>query len=100
MKHLQTLGIKNILLSMGENGAIFANNSEFNHSSIKVENFISTVAAGDTMLSGFLYKYINTKEFATSFEFSIMLSSKKITQLDFVSEKQAYTFANKLERIL
>lgn len=99
IKILQKQGIQNVLLSLGADGAILATKKIFNHSKININNFISTVGAGDTMLSGYIYNYLQTNNHLSSFDFSIMLSSKKITQLEFVNKNQALTFKNKLERI-
>lgn len=97
--YLNVKGIKNILLSLGSKGAIFINDDNFIHKKIKVKHFISTVAAGDTMLSGFIYKYLKDEEFLGAFDFSVMLSAKKITQVDFVSEEDAYSLLGELERV-
>lgn len=98
-KILQSEGINNLLLSLGSKGAVFTDGNYFSHKKITVEKFVSTVGAGDTMLSGFIYNYLKTKDFESAFDFSIMLSAKKITKKHYISESEALSFSNLLERI-
>lgn len=60
LRQLQRDGAKNVLLSMGEMGAYLAwDNCPVIHIPALKEKAVNTVGAGDSMVAGFLYSYIN-----------------------------------------
>lgn len=77
-KKLCDMGAENVIVSMGKMGAVFVNKSEkyiVKSGDIKVKN---TVGAGDTMVAGFLYKFINGGKFEESLVFASELAEKRI----------------------
>ena len=64
IKKLQELGALNVLVSLGEDGAIFiddqGNEYELNAPSI---NVVNTVGAGDSMLAGFMYGFLKNRDY-------------------------------------
>ena len=78
-KKLCDMGAENVIVSMGKMGAVFVNNSvEYivKAESVKVKN---TVGAGDTMVAGFLHRFINGNSFRECFEFASRLAEKRIS---------------------
>ncbi len=62
-KKLQSLGSKNVLVSMGERGAILlTKENTYKVKPIKI-NPISTVGAGDSMVAGFIAEYNKSKNY-------------------------------------
>lgn len=72
------MGAENVIVSMGKMGAVFVNNNyEYivKSGGVKVKN---TVGAGDTMVAGFLHKFINGCKFEESLRFASELAEKLI----------------------
>lgn len=63
-RELIKMGAKNVLVSMGENGAILVTEDDavFESGVIK-GNVVNTVGAGDSMIAGFLAGYLRKKDF-------------------------------------
>lgn len=70
------IGAENVIVSMGENGAVYidSNRNYFVHKGIKgdVKN---TVGAGDSMVGGFLYGIINGYDNKSAFDFAVACGS-------------------------
>ena len=64
-KRLQSMGAKNVLVSMGKNGsALFCENGNILRADSVGGKAINTVGAGDSMVAGFVAGYIKTADFA------------------------------------
>lgn len=61
IKRLETLGAKNISITMGANGSINKINGKYYQVKPIKLNFISSVGAGDSFVAGFLNEYIKNK---------------------------------------
>ena len=65
-KKLQLKGAKNVLVSLGNMGAVLLDENGYSYKmkAIKIENVINTVGAGDSMVAGFIagYKKFNNHE--------------------------------------
>ena len=59
LSKLNSLGVKNILLSVGAKGAILSSESSTLQALVEKQEVINTVGAGDSMVAGFLYKHSN-----------------------------------------
>lgn len=62
-KKLCDMGAENVIVSMGEMGAVFVNNRETYTAETEKVNALNTVGAGDAMVGGFLYGFINKGNF-------------------------------------
>ena len=51
--HLRSLGVKNVIVTLGAQGALFANAQGFKHFPAPVVQPVDTTAAGDTFVGGF-----------------------------------------------
>ncbi len=64
-KKLQTMGAKNVLVSLGKDGALLLDENENVYKTSTVEGKpINTVGSGDSMVAGFIAGYINTQNYA------------------------------------
>jgi 1-phosphofructokinase len=80
-KKLCEMGAENVIISMGNIGAVFVNiNNEYTVKANKI-NVANTVGAGDTMLAGFIYSLINKKDFEESLIFALALAEKHIQSI-------------------
>lgn len=88
-KNLQQMGAKNVLVSMGKDGALLiTENDEIYISNVPKGNVINSVGAGDSMVAGFISGYINTNSYKEALRlgaasgsataFSSDLSSKEL----------------------
>ena len=60
---LQTMGARNVLVSMAENGAILINeNGKVNITAAPKGKAVNSVGAGDSMVAGFLKGYLDKKD--------------------------------------
>ncbi len=63
-KKLQEKGARNVLISLGGDGAILiTENNEIFQEKVKQGKLINSVGAGDSMVAGFLYGYLETKDY-------------------------------------
>lgn len=75
------MGAENVIVSMGEKGAVFINKKEkfsINANKICVKN---TVGAGDSMTAGFLHSYINSWDYANSLAFGVKIAENKLLNI-------------------
>ena len=91
-------GVSNVLISMGKDGAVAVCEGIayriFPHE-VKV---LSTVGAGDSFLSGFLYGYINKMPIINSLKFAASFASAKVTKegTDMPTEGELFKFVDKI----
>lgn len=75
-KKLQALGAKNILLSMGSDGAMLLDeNKEIYRLPAPKGKLVTSSGAGDSMVAGFLVGYFQTQNFAEAFRLSVAAGS-------------------------
>ncbi len=75
-KKLQEMGAQNVLVSLGGDGAILiTENGETYTQKAPNGKPVNTVAAGDSMIAGFIYRYIETENFEDSLKFSAAAGS-------------------------
>ncbi len=73
---LQELGAKNILLSMGADGAMLLDENKTIHRLPAPQGkLVASSGAGDSMLAGFLVGYLQGKNFAEAFRLSVAAGS-------------------------
>lgn len=66
MKKLNTLGVKQVLVSLGEDGALLLDNNQFYRLEQEKINAVNKVGSGDAMLATYLAKMISTNDICTS----------------------------------
>lgn len=75
-KKLQQMGAKNVLISMGGDGAVLVcENGETYYQKAPKGKVVNTVAAGDSMIAGFIHRYSETNDFSESLKFSVCCGS-------------------------
>lgn len=63
-KKLKSMGAKNVLISMGKDGALLVEeNTKIYLSNVPKGSVANTVGAGDSMVAGFLVGYLKTKDY-------------------------------------
>ena len=75
-KYFQELGAKNVLISRGDQGAVFVdeNGRVHEHKGLK-GNVVSTVGCGDSMVAGFIAAYIKCKNYEEAFKMALSCGS-------------------------
>lgn len=75
-KKLKDMGAQNVLVSMGKDGALLLDSQNQIHT-IKPPkgNAVNTVAAGDSMIAGFIHKFIQTNDYADALKFATACGS-------------------------
>lgn len=64
-------GVKNIIVTLGEEGCMFANSSSMKSYPAQKVEAVDTTAAGDTFVGGFCAEYFNSKDIETSIVFAM-----------------------------
>lgn len=81
-KKLQAMGALNVLVSMAGDGAVFVgDNGLIFESDAPKGTVVNSVGAGDSMVAGFLAKYLETNDYHQSFVYSICSGSATAFQL-------------------
>ena len=75
-KELQNRGAKNVLVSLGEHGAVLvAENGEVYEMDAPQGEVLNSVGAGDSMVAGFLAGYLETNDFEKALKLGICAGS-------------------------
>lgn len=75
-KKLQDMGAKNVLVSMGKDGAILvAEDGSITYSPVPKGKLVNSIGAGDSMVAGFLTGYIETNSYEKSFYMGVATGS-------------------------
>ena len=75
-KKLQKSGAQNVLISMGSDGALLVDDNGNTHfQKAPKGKVINTVAAGDSMIAGFIHRYLETQNFSDSLKFAVCSGS-------------------------
>lgn len=78
---LQRQGIPHVVVSMGEEGAIWLNENTVLHAQPPQDTpIVSTVGAGDTMVAGLIYGMLNAYSAEKTLAFATALSSLAVSQ--------------------
>lgn len=81
-KKLQDMGALNVLVSMAGDGAVFVgDNGLIFESDAPKGTVVNSVGAGDSMVAGFLAKYLETNDYHQSFVYSICTGSATAFQV-------------------
>lgn len=75
-KKLQDMGAKNVLVSMGKDGAILvAEDGSITYSPVPKGKLVNSIGAGDSMVAGFLTGYIETNSYEKAFHMGVATGS-------------------------
>ena len=75
-KKLQEQGARNVLISMGGDGAIFvAEDGQTSYSPVPKGTLVNSIGAGDSMVSGFLTGYYEKHDFHHAFRMGVATGS-------------------------
>jgi len=75
-KKLQDMGAQNVLISLGESGAILlTSDGDVINAPVVRGDVINTVGAGDSMIAGFIAGYIKTKDLSKALKFGVASGS-------------------------
>lgn len=87
-KKLQDMGAKNVLISLGKDGAILIDeNGETHTQKAPKGKAVNTVAAGDSMIAGFIHRYIQTLDYADALKFATACGSATAFS-EWIAEKE------------
>lgn len=97
-RKLQNLGALNVIVSLGKEGALLLEQSK-SPLFIKAPNgeVKNTVGAGDSMIAGFLAKYIESKDIRKSFVYGIATGSASAFSLQLATKEEVERLFNKIK---
>ena len=88
-KKLQTMGAKNVLVSMAGDGAVLVDqNNDVHITSAPKGEVKNSVGAGDSMVAGFIYGYIKTNDFKTTLKQATATGSATAFSEDLASKEK------------
>ena len=80
-KKLKAQGIANVIISMGANGSLWlSDNAVVQAQPPKCENVVSTVGAGDSMVAGLIYGFVNNLSQQETLAFASAVSAFAVSQ--------------------
>ncbi|UAX43279.1 1-phosphofructokinase [Pasteurella canis] len=80
-RQLQSTGIENVVVSLGEKGAIWLTQDNIIHAQPPIcDNLISTVGAGDSMVAGLIYGIVNQQSISETLTFASAIAALRISQ--------------------
>lgn len=97
-RKLQTLGAQNVIVSMGKDGALLL--TQDNHMftrSVPKGKLINSVGSGDSMVAGFISKYIDTKDFELAFKWAVASGSATAFSNDLASNQAVIELLKEME---
>lgn len=75
-RHLQDMGAKNVLVSLGKQGALLVDEAgNIYKRSAPIGHVKSTVGAGDSMVAGFLKGYLETHDYGVALAYGVAIGS-------------------------
>ena len=96
-KALREMGAKNVLVSLGGDGAFLLDmNGNTHFVPAPKGKVLNTVAAGDSMIAGFIHRYTKTADFADSLKFSVAAGSATAFSLWIAEKKLVDEIYNKM----
>lgn len=96
-KKLQNQGAQNVLVSMGEKGAILIDENEVVHKIDALKGRpINTVGAGDSMLAGFVAGYLDKKDYDYALKLGCACGTATAFSLNLATYQEIMNIFNKL----
>lgn len=95
---LQEKGAKNIIVSMGEEGAIFLdeNKNKYNIDALKPKKIVNTVGAGDSMIAGFLAGYLKYKDYGKALKLGVSAATATVGTIYLGTKEDITEYFNKI----
>ncbi|MCP8617659.1 1-phosphofructokinase [Salirhabdus salicampi] len=87
-------GVENVIVSLGEKGAIFVNNFVQYKADVPQGEVKNTVGAGDSLLSGFISSYITNKNEKEAFQYGVATGSATAFNLDLCTKEDVENLLN------
>lgn len=88
-KQLVELGAKNVIVSLGGDGALFVNKEQSIRATSPKGKVINTVGAGDSLVAGFLGEYIESKDLVKAFYKGMSAGSASAFSQNLASKEEA-----------
>lgn len=95
-KKLQQKGAKNVLVSMGKNGAILLDENGYSYkmNTLNEEKSINTVGAGDSMVAGFIAGYQMFHNYEKAFKMGMAAGSATAHSMFLATNEEIYKLFN------
>ncbi len=95
-KKLQQNGARNVLVSMGSEGAVLLdeNGNSYNGEKISIENPINTVGAGDSMVAGFIAGYEKFKNYEKALKLGMAAGTATANSVSLAKKEDIYKLFN------
>lgn len=74
-KYFLDRNVENVMVSLGKNGAILIKDGKCKKANIPEGKYINSIGAGDSMVAGFIYSYINGLSMEDTLKFSVACGS-------------------------
>lgn len=87
-KRLLTLGAENVIISLGKEGAVFLNKEIQYYAYAPLGKAVNTVGAGDSLIAGFLSKYVHSRDLLESFRYGVAAGSATAFSVDLCKKDQ------------
>ena len=99
-KQLQQLGARNVLISMAEKGAMLLDEEGivYHMDAIKGE-VVNSVGAGDSMVAGFIYGYLQTKDYQKALEYGVCCGSASAFDKGIASKEAVMRLLDQVKKI-
>jgi 1-phosphofructokinase len=88
-KQLQLEGAKNVIVTMGGDGAVLINDDHIVFAKVPKGDVINTVGAGDSTVAGFLASYIQNKDTIKAFQYGVSAGSATAFSEDLCTKESA-----------
>lgn len=97
-KKLQDMGARNVLVSMGKDGALLLTEDEDIYvSSAPKGNVINSVGAGDSMVAGFICGYVNTNSYEEALKLGAASGSATAFSSDLAERELIYKLLKEIK---
>ncbi|MRG88330.1 1-phosphofructokinase [Salinibacillus xinjiangensis] len=96
-KKLNELGVENIIVSLGGDGAIFVSNDTILEAKAPKGKVVNTVGAGDSLLSGFISSYAKGQGVPTAFRYGVASGSATAFQTDLCKKEDVEALIDQVQ---
>ncbi len=99
-KKLLDKGAKNVIVSLGSDGAILVNNETVCKLAAPKGDAKNTVGAGDSLLAGFIYAYITSQDMQKALKFAIAAGSATAFSDGLASKEDINAYINIFNKLI
>ena len=92
-------GIENVLVSMGENGALLASGDRLYFCSAPAKTVVNTVGAGDCTLAAFIYAYLKDMDKREILNYAVACGSARVGSKFFPTLETVNEVYNEITKI-